>query len=914
MADKSAKTKIDEFLEENIVPMNLEKLVGDRFGKYSKYIIQDRALPDVRDGLKPVQRRILFAMDSLGMMHDKPYKKSARIVGDVIGKFHPHGDQSVYDAMVRMSQYWKTNVLLIDMHGNNGSIDNDPAAAMRYTEARLSVFSEALLEDIDKKTVTFVPNFDDSEIEPTVLPAKFPNLLVNGAQGMATGYATNIPPHNFTEVLKAAIYRTKNPHSNVDDLLAFIKGPDFPTGGIVEGEKEIRKAFLTGKGKIVVKSKVTIKDTSLIIEEIPYEVNKADLVRKIDDIRIQRKIDGIIEVKDMSDREGLSIVVTLKKEIASDVILAYLFKNTDLKITYNYNMVAISTRSPQLLSLTEILDEFIQHQKEVIRNRSNFEMRRAEKRKHIVLGFLIMVDILDEVITLIRESQGKKDAIDRLVERFNFTDVQADAIVSLQLYRLSNTDVKEMRKEATELTKIINRLQKILTNEDELEAVIIEELETMVEKYPTPRKSEIQSEITKVEIDEQELIENEEVKFVISRDGYIKRSSIKSFQATPGDTGLKENDMVMKQCTLNTRDQIVLFTNYGNYFILPAYKVPDMKWRDIGDYIGNFVALENLERVFDFFVVKSFDEDKCVLLANEEGQIKQVLLSEFPKSRMNKTFNCLPASKVNQMISVDLKESYDRDIVLATKNGYVLKYGYEEVPVQSLAAKGVKGINLREDTLIGAKYTTRINKDEVIFLTNRGGLIREFSQNIDANHRPAKGKAYLKSVKSNPYRFIQMIAENIFRLKDLINIRILGEKSEVVIPGGDLKPDRYENGIPYIPQSHKPAYLYYDKENYLEADKILAKLADSVTEGKESEEENDEVMYELEKIISASRQKEEPEEEYIEEDDDDSDDFGSGEKPLEDTDDDLKKDSDDLDDEAEDDDDLDDKVVQQTLF
>ena len=455
---KSTKKKIDDFLNEKIIPMNLEKIVSDRFGKYSKYIIQDRALPDIRDGLKPVQRRILFAMHVLGMGSNKPFKKSARIVGDVIGKYHPHGDQSVYDAMVRMSQYWKSNTLLIDMHGNNGSIDNDPAAAMRYTEARLSVYSEALLKDIDKKTVTFVPNFDDAELEPVVLPAKFPNLLVNGATGMATGYATNIPPHNFSEVIQATIYRTKHPNSNIDDILAFIKGPDFPTGGIVEGEEEIRKAFLTGKGKIVVKSKVIVKDTSLIVEEIPYEVNKADLVRKIDDIRLQKKIDGIVEIKDMSDRTGLSIVITLKKEISSDVILAYLFKNTDLKITYNYNIVAISQRSPKKLSLLEILDEFIQHQKEVIRNRSNYELRIAEKRKHIVLGFLNMVNVLDEVIVLIRKSLGKKHAIETLMEHFNFSEVQADAIVSLQLYRLSTTDVKDMRKEAAELTKKINKL------------------------------------------------------------------------------------------------------------------------------------------------------------------------------------------------------------------------------------------------------------------------------------------------------------------------------------------------------------------------------------------------------------------------------------------------------------------------
>ncbi len=882
---KSAKSKIDEFLGEKIIPMNLEKIVGDRFGKYSKYIIQDRALPDVRDGLKPVQRRILFAMHALGMGSTKAYKKSARIVGDVIGKYHPHGDQSVYDAMVRMSQYWKTNSLLIDMHGNNGSIDNDPAAAMRYTEARLSVYSEALLRDIDKKTVTFVPNFDDSEIEPTVLPAKFPNLLVNGSQGMATGYATNIPPHNFTEVLKATIYRTKHPNSDIDDLLAFIKGPDFPTGGIVEGGDEIKKAFMTGKGKIIIKSKVTVKDTSLIIEEIPYEVNKSDLVRKIDDIRLQKKIDGIVEVKDMSDRNGLSILITLKKEISSEVILAYLFKNTDLKITFNYNMVAINQRSPKLLSLTEIIDEFIQHQKEVIRNRSNYELRKAEKRKHIVLGFLNMVDVLDEVISLIRQSMGKKDAIEKLISRFNFSEVQADAIVSLQLYRLSTTDVKEMKKEAADLTKVINKLHRILTNEGELEAVIIEELESLLNEYPNERKTEIQSEIQKVEIDEQELIQNEEVKFVLSRDGYIKRSSLKSYQATVSETGLKENDQVLKQCTLNTRDNILVFTNFGNYIIIPAHKVPDLKWRDIGEYIGNFAPLESLEKPIDFIVISSFEEDKYILVANQEGQIKQVALNEFSKTRLNHTYSCLNASRVNELVSVDLREPFDKDVVLATQNGYILKYDLEEVPIQSLSAKGVKGINLRDDILIGAKYTTHINKDEVIMLTNRGGLIREFTQNIDVNHRPAKGKSYLKSVKSNPYKFVQMISENIFRLKEFITIRILGEKSEVIIPAEELKPDRYENGIPYIPQTHKPMYLSYDKECYSDGNDLLIKLADNI-EDDQNEVVNDDVMFELEKIISGNKDK--PKKVIVEKFEDETN--------------------------EDEDEDLDENVVQQTLF
>ncbi len=871
MAKKSAKSKIKDYVE-HIVPMNIEKIVGDRFGKYSKYIIQDRALPDVRDGLKPVQRRILYAMHELGLGSNKPYKKSARIVGDVIGKYHPHGDTSVYDAMVRMSQDWKTNKLLVDMHGNNGSMDNDPAAAMRYTEARMSVYAEALLKDIDKKTVMFIPNFDDAELEPTVLPAKFPNLLVNGAQGMATGYATNIPPHNLNEVLQAAIYRTKNPESELQDILEFIKGPDFPTGGIVEGSNDILKAFSTGKGKISIKSKVKVEDTALIIEEIPYGVNKADLVRKIDDIRIKKKIDGIVEVKDVSDRNGLSIIVNLKKDISSETILAYLYKNTDLRVSFSYNMVAISQRSPKLLNLLSVIDEFIQHQKEVIRNRSNYELRKAEKRRHIVIGFLNMVDILDEVITEIRQSLGKKDATNRLVDRFNFTEVQADAIVSLQLYRLSTTDVKEMKKEATELTRNIKRLQKILTNEEELESVIIQELEELSERFPTPRLTEIQDEVEKVEIDIQELIENEEVRFVMSRDGYVKRSSLKSYNATAGVTGLKENDLVLKECTLNTRNTILFFTNLGNYIIIPAYKIPDKKWREIGEYISNIVTLKPGERVIDYLVIESFEEEKQILLANQEGQIKQVELKEFPKTRTNRSYGCMSASKINNLVSVDIKESFDRYVVLGTEKGYVLKYSLDEVPVQSLAAKGVKGINLREDNLIGAKYATDIIKDEVIFLTNRGGLIREFTSNIESNHRPAKGKRYLKEIKSNPYKFKQLICENIFRLKEDLTLRILGQKEDLIIKAVDLKPDRYENGIPYISQKKKPYLLSYDLENVTDGIKLLNKLSSQLEPVDSEPKETDDVMFELEKIISGNKTSSHAKYETVDDTDDDLDD------------------------------------------
>ena len=882
---KSVKKKLDEFLEEKILPINLEDIVGDRFGKYSKYIIQDRALPDVRDGLKPVQRRILFAMNELGMGSTKPYKKSARIVGEVIGKYHPHGDTSVYDAMVRMSQNWKMGTLLVDMHGNNGSIDNDPAAAMRYTEARLTVYAESLLKDIDKKTVTYIPNFDDCELEPVVLPAKFPNLLVNGAQGMATGYATNIPPHNLSEVLKATIHRIKNPHADLDEIIEIMSGPDFPTGGIVEGTKEIKRAFSTGKGKIVIKAKAVIEDNSIIITEIPYEVNKADLVRRIDEIRLLKKIDGIIEVNDLSDREGINIVVKLKKEISSEVILAYLYKNTDLSVTYNYNMVAISQRSPKLLSLDEILNEYIQHQKEMIRNRSNYELNQTEKRKHIVLGFLKMVSILDEVIALIRESYGKKDAISKLVEKFEFTEQQADAIVSLQLYRLSTTDVTEMRKENQKLADTIKRLEKILSNEVELEKAVVAELEEILTNYPVPRKTIISGQIQKVEIDEQELIENENVVFVMTKAGYIKRSSIKSYQATTTETGLKDGDMILKKVEVNTRENLLFFTNFGNFIAIPVYKVPDLKWKDMGDYIGNYAQLMDKEVVVDYLAIDEFDEERDVLVANQDGQIKRVLLSEFQKTRTNRTFNCLPANRLNQLVSVDLREAYDKDIVLVTENGYVLKYNLEEVAIQSLNAKGVKGINLREDKLVGAKFVSKINKDEVLMFTNRGGLKREMAANIDLSHRPAKGKRYLKQVQSNPYSFVSMSAENIFRLRDFLTIRLLAKSKVLVIPAKELKPDRFENGIAYFDKADNPLRIIIEIDNYHTNKQILLDLIDNVD--LDEPEETDEMMNELEKIISSSNNEEEsfPENHFSEE------------EP-----------------EEESEEDLDDNLVQQTLF
>ncbi|MCK7488523.1 MAG: DNA gyrase subunit A [Bacillus subtilis] len=568
------------------------------------------------------------------------------------------------------------------------------------------LFAEALLQDIDKRTVAFVPNFDDEEYEPVVLPAKYPNLLVNGSMGMATGYATNIPPHNFNEVIEATIYRIDHPRSTVAELMRYIKGPDFPTGAIVEGVDGILQAFETGKGRIVMKSKVAVSDTQLVVTEIPYEVNKADLVRKIDDIRLKKKIDGIVEVRDESDREGLRIVIDVLKEISSEGILAYLMKNTDLSLSFSYNVVAIQQKSPKLLALTEVLDAYINHQKEVVRNRSNFELQKAEKRRHIVEGFLKMVDILDEVIAEIRKSTGKKSAIDNLMKRFSFTEVQADAIVSLQLYRLSSTDVEEMRKEALDLSRFINLLLKILKNENELEAVIKKELQEINQKFPTPRKSVISETVAKVVLDEQELVQHETVMVALTKNGYLKRASIKSYQATMADAGLKDGDQMIRLQELSTRQTLLVFTTLGNYLTIPVYKIPEKKWKEVGEYIGTFAPILDAEEILDWLVIDDFNASQNILLTTREGLIKHVPLDQFVNQRLNKTYCAIPATPINPLVSIDLMQAYDTDIVVATKTGYLLKYSLVELPTLGIQARGVKAIHLRDDFVVGAVYTS----------------------------------------------------------------------------------------------------------------------------------------------------------------------------------------------------------------
>ena len=728
----------------------LEEIMGDRFGKYAKEIIQDRAIPDVRDGLKPVQRRILYAMYKAGNTCEHGYIKCAATVGDVLGKFHPHGDSSVYDAMVRMSQWWKQNNILVDIHGNNGSMDGDSAAAYRYTEARLSKISNELLKDLDKDTVEWAPNFDDRFLEPTVLPAKFPNLLVNGTNGISAGYATNIPPHNLGEIIDATIKRIDSPNCYLDTILNIVKGPDFPTGGIVEGKRGIIDAFTTGRGKVIVTSKVRFNKEKgkeqIIVDEIPFEVNKASLVNKIDSIRIDKKIDGIAEVRDETDRDGLRIVIDLKSGANKEMVLNYLLKNTELQISYAYNMVAIVNRRPMTLGLLELLDAYIAHQKEVLIRRSEFDLKAYQKRLHIVDGFLKMLSILDKVIKVIRASKNKSDAKDNLVKEFAFTVEQAEAIVMLQLYKLTNTDVKILEDEKKELEKFIEALKLILSDESKLKEVMKHELKKIKSEYATPRKTEIKDEITEIKIDVTATIPKEDVIVVITHDGYVKRVSKRSYNKDE-ETLVKDKDYVIGLYEMNTMDTLLIFTNKGNYLYIPVYELPELKWKELGKHISNIIKIDSEESVISTLAVNNFDKNSVISFVTKNGMIKKTSLSEFKVQRYSKPICCMKCKDDDEVISVNSVS--DEFVIIVTKMGYALKYKAEEIPTLGLKASGVKAISLKNDNVVGSFITN--DQNSLLIVTEKNTAKRIHIKDIESSSRARKGIKVVREVKTNPY-------------------------------------------------------------------------------------------------------------------------------------------------------------------
>ncbi len=745
-------------MSEIIQDLSLEDVLGDRFGRYSKYIIQERALPDVRDGLKPVQRRILYAMYSSGNTHDKNFRKSAKTVGDVIGQYHPHGDSSVYEAMVRLSQDWKLRHVLIEMHGNNGSIDNDPPAAMRYTEAKLSLLAEELLRDINKETVSFFPNYDDTTLEPMVLPSRFPNLLVNGSTGISAGYATDIPPHNLAEVIQATLKYIDNPDITVNQLMKYIKGPDFPTGGIIQGIDGIKKAYESGKGRIIVRSKVeeeTLRNgrKQLIITEIPYEVNKSSLVKRIDELRADKKVDGIVEVRDETDRTGLRIAIELKKDVNSESIKNYLYKNSDLQISYNFNMVAISDGRPKLMGIRQIIDSYLNHQIEVVANRTKFELDNAEKRMHIVEGLIKALSILDKVIELIRSSKNKRDAKENLIEVFEFTEEQAEAIVMLQLYRLTNTDIVALEGEHKELEALIKQLRHILDNHDALLNVIKEELNEIKKKFKSERLSLIEAEIEEIKIDKEVMVPSEEVILSMTRHGYIKRTSIRSFNASGvEDIGLKDGDSLLKHQEVNTQDTVLVFTNKGRYLFIPVHKLADIRWKELGQHVSQIVPIEEDEVVINVFNEKDFNTDAFYVFATQNGMIKKSTVPLFKTTRFNKPLIATKVKENDDLISV-MRFEKDQLITVITNKGMSLTYNTSELSDTGLRAAGVKSINLKAEDFVVMTEGVSEN-DTILMATQRGSLKRISFKILQVAKRAQRGITLLKELKKNPHRIV----------------------------------------------------------------------------------------------------------------------------------------------------------------
>lgn len=763
-----------------IYDYSLEEIMGVRFGEYAKSIIQERALPDVRDGLKPVQRRILYGMYRDKNTYDKAYKKSAKTVGNVMGQYHPHGDSSIYEAMVRMSQWWKQNTITIDMHGNNGSMDGDSAAAMRYTEARLSKISNELLKDIDKDTIKWTWNYDDTLLEPTVLPAKFPNLLVNGSTGISAGYATNIPPHNLSEIIDATILLMENSNATLDDVMQIVKGPDFPTGAIVEGINGVRDAFETGRGKVIVTSKYEIIKSKgkeqIIITEIPFDVNKASLVKKIDDIRIDKKVDGILEVRDESNLDNPeTIVIDLKKDANSSLIVNYLLKNTDMQISYNYNMVSIVNNRPMTLGIVDIIKAYVNHQIDVVTRSTQFDLEHAKARMHIVEGLIKALSILDEIISTIRSSKNKSDSIKNLVEKFDFSEKQATAIVELQLYRLSNTDIAELLEEQKNLNKIIKALESRLKDPKKINEVIKNELLRIKNEYGVERKTLIKAEVTEIKIDAESLINKEDCIAVITKAGYVKRTSLRSYNASSKEEiNLKDLDYIIGEFEVNTLDTILIFTNLGNYLYVPVYEFPDLKWKELGKHISNIIKLEEGEMIIYACPISNFEENKTITIFTKNGMVKSSELKDFKAQRYSKTITCMKLKDNDKVISVSINNNNLSDVIIVTNNGFTLRYKLSEIPIVGLKTSGVKAINLKNDFVVSGNIFD--NNDEYLTVVTKKNTAKRINlSQIEYSSRAKKGSKIIREVKTNPYEILNAF---ITCSKDLIGFK---NKEEIII-------------------------------------------------------------------------------------------------------------------------------------
>ncbi|MGN7854945.1 DNA topoisomerase IV subunit A [Exiguobacterium acetylicum] len=797
---------------QNILNLSLEQVVGDRFGRYSKYIIQDRALPDARDGLKPVQRRILYAMHTEGNLFDRAYRKSAKTVGVVIGNYHPHGDSSVYEAMVRLSQEWKLRYPLIDMQGNNGSIDGDSAAAMRYTEARLSKVSSLILDGINKQTVDYTLNFDDTTEEPLVLPSLLPNLLMNGSTGISAGYATEIPPHHAGEVLDAAIGRISGTVQNVDDLLTHMQGPDFPTGGVVQGLDGIKKAFETGRGKVIIRSRSTIETLrggrqQIVITELPYEVNKANLVKRMEELRLDKKVEGVAEVRDETDRDGLRVVIELKKEADAEGVLHFYLKQTDLQIAYNYNMVAIHERTPRQMGVLTLLDAYLAHVKEVVIRRTAFDLEQAKRRQEVVSALMTAISVLDETLALIRSASYKADAKDKLITRFNFTDRQAEAVVMLQLYRLTNTDIVELQEEAAKLEKEIARLEKILNDEKTRNRLIIKELTVLKEQVADKRRSTIEAEVEELKLKTEVMIAVEETMVFLSKNGYVKRSSLRSFGASNDLPDLKEQDRPLLQGQAMTTDHLIVWTVRGNYLLIPVHQLPDTKWKDGGQHVANLVPLEPGDRVLSADLVRSFDEAQHCLFVTRQGMVKRSKLSDYNAQRKSKPLQGVRLKADDEVLYAQVSTG-QTELFLATQNGFGLWFTEDDVPVVGVRAAGVKAINLKDQDVVAGAIGFK-EAPQIVLLTQRGALKKmRLADQFQVSSRALRGLQLLRDLKSKPHQVAALI--DVTQAKELV---LSGKEQEKTIQIGSLSfLDRLSNGsFAYDEEKFGPLLDWYTR-------------------------------------------------------------------------------------------------------
>ncbi|PBQ23726.1 DNA topoisomerase IV subunit A [Levilactobacillus brevis] len=786
---------------QKIQELTLEEVMGDRFGRYSKSIIQERALPDIRDGLKPVQRRILFAMNKDGNTYDKGFRKSAKSVGNVMGNFHPHGDSSIYEALTRMSQDWKVREPLVEMHGNNGSMDGDPAAAMRYTEARLSKLAGEMLRDIDKDTVEMVLNFDDTEYEPTVLPARFPNLLVNGATGISAGYATEIPPHNLGEVVDALIYLLSHPKATLEELMSFVQGPDFPTGGIIQGKDGIVKAYETGRGRIVVRSKTAIEPlrgnkSQITVTEIPYEVNKAQLVKKIDEIRLNKKVEGLAEVRDETDRDGLRIAIELKRDADAQGVLNYLFKNTELQITYNFNMVAINHQRPEHVGLKTILSAYLEHQRNVITKRTEYNLQKALDRQHIVVGLIKALSILDQVIKTIRASKDRRDARDNLVEAYDFSEKQADAIVALQLYRLTNTDVTQLEAESAKLSAEIEQDHKILAEPKTLNSVLRQELKAVAKDYRNPRRTEIQDEIEDLKIKTTVTVADEDVVVLVSHDGYLKRSGVRSYTASdPTDNGLKDGDYPIFMQKLSTLSHLMMFTSKGNLIYRPVHEISDVKWKETGEHISQTIGLAADEEIVATFAFKTLKEPGRFLIATSDGYIKQTVFADLTPGRTYKSraavYEKLKTAEARVVAVKYLTEPVEQGILLISKNGYALRYPVDEVSVNGARTTGVRSMDLRDDDEV-VNLALVTDNETIALITQRGAFKRLAMKELSVTSRARRGVIVLRELKRDPHRIVDFMT--IPAGNPPLEIMTSRERTHDVMPTDHPLSGRYSNG------------------------------------------------------------------------------------------------------------------------